>query len=203
MRLPGSSDADATPDVAAAMAAAWNRCSDATVVVTDFWPCCQVLADAGVVQGDEASLGVAALGPYKIAYTAYTEAADDFISTLFPAAMVGIAAGHPESGAATGFFSGLCRCFVGLLRRGVVFGRCEPDVTRWLVLAEVRSENAQGLFPTRDDLLDRVRGADGQLLPPSSVSDAVDWLSRSHGFSEGGAHPLIEERRDGSLRCLV
>ena len=79
--------ADAGPDVASQLAAAWNRvrAADGQAEPVDIWPCCQILAAAGLLQGQERDLSAIELGPFRIAVTGRGNATRDFVEVLFPA----------------------------------------------------------------------------------------------------------------------
>ncbi|GAA0981658.1 hypothetical protein GCM10009555_050150 [Acrocarpospora macrocephala] len=153
-------------DIGAALADQWNRAHQETASTDEFWPLMRILSDAGLVTGDEQSLTTLQLGPFRIAATPYERATRDFLDVLLPSLVVGAADGVPLHGVIAGTLTAGTRCFVELLRRGVVFGRSPADRVRWAVLIHIKEHR-----PTADDLADAHHGAD--------IPAVLTWLTEA------------------------
>ena len=189
-------------DIAEGLAAAWQAAGGGAVSAEVFVPFCELLCDAGLALGDESLLGARRLGPFRIANTPYRGAVEDFLKTLIPATMVGAAAGTPIGGALTGMLTGACRCFIELLRRGVVLRDTPDDRMRWEVLMYVRGQNARGVYPSLEDITVTL-GGDSE-TDRAAVVDALAWLCSAHPLPEKGASsPLVVARLGGGLECLA
>jgi transposase len=194
--------ADARTDIVGGLAEAWRIARGTPVTSEAFAPLCDLLCDAGLAQGDETALGARRLGPFVVANTPYRGAVEDFLKTLVPSMMVGLAAGSPTGGAIGGALTGACRCFIELLRRGVVFRDTPADRLRWTVLMYVRAENSRGLYPTLEDVT-MTLGQNAE-VDQVAVKDAVEWLRAAHPLPErGSVVPLVVSKLDGGLECLA
>ncbi|MGA7705778.1 MAG: hypothetical protein WB998_12880 [Solirubrobacteraceae bacterium] len=193
---------DAKPDIADGLAEAWRIAGGDPVDPETFAAACDLLCDAGLAQGDETALGVRRLGPFRVANTPYRGAVEDFLKTLLPSTMVGLAAGNPAGGAIAGVLTGTCRYFIELVRRGVVFRDTPDDQLRWTVLMRVRAENERGHYPTLEEVATTVgQNAD---IDQAAVRGAVEWLCAAHPLPDkGSSAPLVVSRLDGGLECLA
>lgn len=170
--------ADAGPDVASQLAAAWNRARavDGQAEPADVWPCCQILAAAGLLQGQERDLAAIELGPFRIAITGRANATRDFVEVLFPSAVAALPTGQPLMGAVSGALSAACLTFIKLLERTIVFGRSEADRQRWVVLMHIKICNSCGMLPTICDVIDLVTRASQWDIRPNAVESSIAWL---------------------------
>lgn len=188
-------------DVAESLAAAWNAQKDGKegAEAVDLWPVCQLLADEGLLETQEGQLATVKIGPFRFAQTRYEDATQDFVEVLLPATIAGMAGGQPLHAAVGGVLTAAGNTFVQLLRRGVTFGRDPADRLRWLVLLHVKTENCQGVFPSRVQVVQR--------LEPThlNVEQALDWLVTTSATSLLGHKKLalIKTRHDGGLEALV
>jgi hypothetical protein len=199
--------ANAVPDVALQLATAWNRdrSRDGRAEPVDIWPCCQILASAGLLQGQDRDLAAIELGPFRVAVTNQASATRDFIEVLFPAAVAALPTGQLLPGAVSGALSAACLTFIKLLERTIVFGRSEIDRQRWIVLMHIKNCNASGVFPTVCEVIDLATRASHWDVRANDVESSLSWLT-----GEGGAErarprtPLVRRNRTGGgLESLV
>jgi hypothetical protein len=199
--------ADAVSDVASQLATVWNRAraADGQAQAVDVWPCCQILAAAGLLQGQERDLAAIEIGPFRIAVTGRANATRDFIEVLFPAAVSALPAGQPLMGALSGALSAACLTFIKLLERSIVFGRSEADRQRWIVLIHIKNCNAHGVFPTICDVIDLVTRASKWDIRPSAVESSIAWLmgNGDKGMSGRRAQLVRLSSANGGLESLV
>jgi len=199
--------ADAGLDVASQLAAAWNRvrAADGQAEPVDIWPCCQILAAAGLLQGQERDLSAIELGPFRIAVTGRANATRDFVEVLFPAAVAALPTGQPLMGAVSGALSAACLTFIKLLERTVVFGRSDADRQRWVVLMHIKNCNSHGELPTICEVIDLVTRASQWDIRPNAVESSIAWLLGNGGrdTSEPRAQLVRLNSVNGSLESLV
>lgn len=199
--------ADGIADVASQLAAAWNRAraADGQAAPVDVWPCCQILAAAGLLHGQERDLAAIELGPFRIAVTGRANATRDFIEVLFPAAVAALPTGQPLMGAVTGSLSAACLTFIKLLERTIVFGRSEVDRQRWIVLMHIKNCNAYCMFPTICDVTDLVTRASQWDIRPNAVESSIAWLvGNGDGERSGRREQLVRlNSATGGLESLV
>jgi hypothetical protein len=199
--------ADAVLDVASQLATAWNsaRAADGQAGPVDVWPCCQILAAAGLLQGQERDLAAVELGPFRIAVTGRANATRDFIEVLFPAAVAALPTGQPLTGAISGALSAACLTFIKLLERTIVFGRSETDQQRWIVLIHIKNCNASGVFPTVCDVIDLVTRASQWDIRPNAVESSIVWLTGAGDARPSGRRTQLVrlDSSNGGLESLV
>jgi hypothetical protein len=166
------------PDVASVMADTWNQANGQSCPAdpVDMWPCCQILAEAGLVIGQQEDLAAIAIGPFRFATVRNENPTRDFVEVLFPAAVAALPASRPVVAAVSGVLSAACLVFVKLLDRGVVFHRTPEDVERWTVLMQIANCNANGAFPTICDVINETARATSWNIRPAAAEDAVAWL---------------------------
>lgn len=168
--------------------------SDDAIDVTDLWPACTVLAEAGLLLGDEAKLGAVRIGPFRMAATRYQHAVLDLIDILLPAGVVAIGTGAPKTGALTGIVRLVCKAFTDMLRRGVVFGRTEADKYRFQVLLVVDSLSEAGAV-SADDIASQLKAAGSHLSRPA-IEEALEWLQQAKSVT-GETQALVIRHGDG------
>lgn len=197
-----------TDDVAEQFASYWNLLRDDDALPADFWPCCRILEDDGLVIAPEERLAAISVGPFKIAVQRPDNPVRDFIEILFPSVVASIPAGETVTGAVSGALSAACTCFVKLLQHGVVFGRSEPDQLRWNVLLFIRRMNAIGIWPTRDDVASAFSSGTASIAFKPTEPDvrwAIAWLTLDSMESPKAVSSvaLVSLRPDGGLECLI
>jgi hypothetical protein len=190
-------------DVAEAFATAWNATGEDHALAVDFWPCCRVLADAGLLDAQETSLTVASIGPFHLAVSDDNRPVVDFVEVLFPAVIAGAAAGRGVAGAVSGVLTAACTTFVTLYRRGTVFGRSERDRLRWDVLTAVRHDNARTVFPSQETLVAAVADRTDPARTDAAVLDAIEWLAGTRTSGAVPRSPLLVRQADGGLFATV
>jgi hypothetical protein len=196
-----------SPDVALQMAASWNQIqgnSDLAQAI-DVWPCCQILAQAGVIVGQERDLAAMELGPFRIAVTSSASATRDFIEVLFPAVVASLPTGQPLMGAVSGMLSAACLTFVKLLERTIVFGRSTVDLERWTVLMYIKSCNETGVSPTICEVMHSVARRTQWEIRPKAVEMSIAWLTEN-GDNRGqkSRSQLVQlDMATGGLESLV
>ncbi|MGW6500506.1 hypothetical protein [Nonomuraea angiospora] len=169
-------------DLGAALADRWNDTRDGQpATAADFAPVLRILADAGLVRGDEEPLTTLQVGPFRIAATPYETAANDFVDVLLPSLIVGLADGLPAHAAVAGTLAGATRCFINVLRCGVVFGRSPADRLRWAVLMHIKQRR-----PNMAQL--------ALAFPEEQLAETVAWLENAS---------LIKQSSDGTLESLA
>ncbi|MEZ7129789.1 hypothetical protein ACBR40_31020 [Nonomuraea sp. AD125B] len=169
-------------DLGSGLADRWNDLrDDPSAAPADFAPVLRILADAGLVKGDEEALTTLQVGPFRVAATPYETATKDFVDVLLPSLIVGLGDGMPVHGAVAGTLAGATRCFINALRCGVVFGRSPVDRLRWAVLMHIKQRR-----PT----VAETAAAFGE----EPVTEAVAWLE---------AASLIRRSPDGTLESLA
>lgn len=196
---------DPDADVADIFAATWNSVNDGDAVAADFWPCCRVLAQAGLLVAQETNLSAVSIGPFHLALPQENHALVDFVEVLFPSVIAGVAYGHPLPGAVSGVLSGACATFVKLGRQGTVFGRAEPDRVRWAVLMTVSEANGRQARPTSQQVIDALAEDGSAVWPSASVQQALDWLTGAETGAIGRRPhaPLIVREADGGLVARI
>jgi hypothetical protein len=199
--------ANAVPDVASQLAAAWNRfrAVDGEAEPVDVWPCCQILAEAGVLRGQERDLAAIELGPFRIAVTSRANATRDFVEVLFPAAVAALPTGQPLLGAVSGALSAACLTFIKLLERTVVFGRSETDRQRWIVLMHIKNCNASGVSPTMCNVIDLAARSSQWDIRPNAVESSIRWLLGNAGTASSAQRMQLVRLNstNGGLESLV
>lgn len=195
---------DADEDIAAAFAVAWNSVDNDHAVAADFWPCCRVLADAGLLAAQETSLTAVSIGPFRLALPNANRPVLDFVEVLFPAVIASAATNHALPGAVSGVLSSACVTFVKLYREGTVFGRGETDRLRWDVLIAVRNDNAGAVRPSRQTIIAALADQSETARSGSAVRDAIDWLMGAVDMPGHGLRsPLLVRQADGGLLATV
>lgn len=168
---------DTEGDVAAAMAASWNQGHGvATATPADMWPCCQILAESGLVVGQQEDLSAISLGPFKIAAARNEAAVKDFVEALFPAAVASLPSSTPLASSVTGGLTAVCLIFVKLIDRGVIFTRGPQDRLRWAVLMEIAARNHKDSPLTLHGLTKTTVHTAQDGTSAADVREAVDWL---------------------------
>lgn len=195
-------------DVAYEMATAWNRICKNTELADelDVWPCCQILAAAGVVIGQEEALAAIEIGPFRIAVAPSEHATRDFIEVLFPAAVASLPTGQPLMGAVSGALSAACLTFLKLLERSITFGRSNVDVQRWTVLMHIKNCNTNGICPTTCDAIDAVAYLTEWDIRPNAAEAAIEWLLGPSDEAGRRSASIALVRRNmpaGGLEALV
>lgn len=184
-------------DVAAVFATAWNARHTDQAQPADFWPCCRIMAEAGLLVPDETNLTAVSIGPFRLAVPKDNRPVVDFVEVLFPSVAASAAMGQPVTGAVSGVLTAACTTFVKLYRQGTVFGRSARDRLRWNVLMAVRDDNARAVDPSTEVVVATVRERSGTTPPTdTAVRDAIDWLL-------GSQPPLLVRLDDGGLRTTV
>jgi hypothetical protein len=140
------------------------------------WPCCQILAESGLVVGQQEELSAVSLGPFKVA-TARNEApVRDFVEALFPAAVAALPSSTPLASATTGTLTAACLLFVKLLDRGVIFTRRPEDRLRWAVLMDIAGRSRVHAHPTSKDVVSNGALRTQTGASAAEVRAAIDWL---------------------------
>ncbi|MGP3921249.1 hypothetical protein [Nonomuraea sp. 10N515B] len=169
-------------DLGSVLADGWNDTHDGpSATAADFAPVLRILADAGLVRGNEEPLTTLQVGPFRIAATPYETATNDFIDVLLPSLIVGLADGIPVHGAVAGTLAGATRCFINVLRCGVIFGRSPADRLRWAVLMHIKQRRPNMAQMTL-------------AFPEEQIAETIAWL-------EGAS--LIRKNSDGTLESLA
>ena len=186
---------DTDPDIAAIFATEWNSVSHDHATAADFWPCCRVLAEAGLLVAQETNLTAVSIGPFHYAASDDNRPVIDFVEVLVPSVIASVATGQALSGTVSGVLTAACTVFVKLCRQGVFFGRSETDRLRWDVLIMVRNANSQNYRPSEDAVAAQF------VHHPSrdAVPDAIRWLHAT----TSGRPPLLTRQIDGGLVALV
>ena len=165
-------------DVAYEMASAWNRVhpGGSTADPVDMWPYCQILAEPGLIVGQQEDLAAISIGPFRVAVARNENATRDFIEVLFPSALAALPTTQPLTAAVSGALSAVCLTFVKLLDRGVVFSRSPEDQKRWTVLIHILNCNGNGTFPTLCEVIGQVAEETKWNIRPADAEKAVTWL---------------------------
>ncbi|MFI9536819.1 hypothetical protein ACIG56_26660 [Nocardia fusca] len=192
------------PDVAQQIADSWARVRGTVAPPEDFWACCQVLADGGLLIGQQQDLAAISLGPFKLATSKFGTPAREFVEVLIPGVIGSLPAGATGAGAATGALTAAATCLIKLLNEGVVFRSTPDDVLRWAVLVFIKSSNDDGVEPTRAEVLAYFRSSGSSAgWADEEVETAVTWLLDGDFRAVlGSPSPLVREV-GGHLRSRV
>jgi hypothetical protein len=165
-------------DVAADMAAAWDRIHrhGHKTQPIDMWPCCHILAESGLILGQEEELGAISIGPFRVASAQNEHATRDFIEVLFPVTIAALPSAQPLVAAVSGVLSTACLAFVRLLDRGVIFGRSHSDQVRWAVLTYIAGCNANEACPTALEVTTSIASTTDLDVASGTAGDAIKWL---------------------------
>lgn len=182
------------------IAGTWAAQRQAPAAPEDFEPLCDLLVEAGLLDPDEEALGAYSLGPYRLAQTPYREAVGDFLQVFIAVTLTAVASGAPVSTAVPGYLSGAVRTFVELLRRGVVFGRGEPDESRWSTLMFIRWRNENGEMPSPEEVVE-ILSKRGWAV--EAVENAIDWLQSPQAISRVDRVALVRLTDTRTLETRV
>jgi hypothetical protein len=183
-------------DIAEAMAQSWNAMYGVSSMAEpiDMWPCCNILAQSGVIVGQQEDLSAISMGPFKVAIPRNRGIVRDFVEVLFPATVAALPASQPLTAAVSGSLSAACLVFVKLLDRGVIFGRSPADTERWNILMFVTNCNSSNFYPTICEVINEVALITHWEIRPSAADVALKWLI---------SHRLIACQKTGLLKSLV
>lgn len=193
------------PDVAQQIADSWARVRGIVAPPDDFWACCQVLADGGLLIGQQQDLAAISLGPFKLATSKFATPAREFVEVLIPGVIGSLPAGATAAGAAAGVLTAAATCLIKLLNEGVVFRSTPDDVLRWTVLVFIKNCNDNGVEPTRAEVLAYFRSSGSPAgWVDEEIDTAVTWLLDGDFRAVLGSapSPLVREV-GGRLRSRV
>ena len=169
----------------------------------DLWPALGVLADAGLLRGDNTLLGAVRLGPFRIAQPRQYPTTF-FVESMLPALIAGSLVADPGVGAITAVATACCHAFVHLCNSTVRFKNTRKDRVRWFVLMLIDALSIGGRGPSLDELLKRASGVHiaGRVISARQVRSAVAWLQHPRRGRRSLA-ALVEVDYDQRVQSLL
>lgn len=189
-----------TEPVEALIANAWRAGAGAgdAPEPEETWPLCRVLADAGLVDPDRRNVGIAEVGPFRVAIApdkaALTRA---FLEGGLPAVIRAFCQGMTFADAVAEILLQAFSICSTLGERTVVL---RNDLA-WCVLVYVRTENTKGHEPSLGDIVDAVR-PESKLESEDAILQALQELEHAKPLRGTEELALVEQTGAG-YRALV
>ena len=160
------------------------------------WSACRILSSEGYLVPNRQSLGLAAIGPFKIAVTAAHDALfDSFLHGGAPLVFKGLCKEITLADALESVLVSAVSLLVALAKTSARI----TDPESWLVLTFVREQNKKGIFPSVSDVAD-VLAANCEIKELAHTEEILSRLKTTEALVSASCVCPFRERRRWS--CL-
>jgi hypothetical protein len=161
------------------------------------WAACRVLSDKGYITGDRQALGLAEIGPFKIATTMESrELLESLLHGGIPLIFKALCGGLTLYDAIEGVLASSFAAFSVVSSTSAKIS--EPSA--WVLLTYLKNRNRAGLYPTPDEMAGYLV-AKGVFDKEGEALAILERLKAANSVLSAGKVCLVMERSEGGLEC--